>query len=241
MRRIVEYVEAQEWTGPIFSPGPPVAAPRAGSLGRQANSVGGSDYLGTIPGTFNQSAFGLGDSARAPDLIISFRELSDADNRDLTGSQRAVVIGPDEPETVANKSSALVHPVPGVIYSDADRFTTGMGMHGAAGARELHNFCAAIGPDFRRGSVDNAPTGNADIAPTAARILGRAPSADATGRILRESLLSAGADRLSQPKSVTVGTALALKNSRVVTTLQLIRYAGHEYLDGSQVQSSPLK
>jgi arylsulfatase A-like enzyme len=114
-------------------------------------------------------------------------------------------------------------------------------MHGAAGARELHNFCAAIGPDFRHGSVDNAPTGNADIAPTAARILGRAASADATGRILRESLLSAAADRPSQPKSVTVATTLALKHSRVVTTVQLTRYAGREYLDGSQVQASPLK
>ncbi len=134
-----------------------------------------------------------------------------------------------------------MHPVPGVIYADAGSFTTGMGMHGAAGMRELHNFCAAIGPDFRRGMVDNAPTGNADIAPTAALILGRAPSVGATGRILRESLSTGGVDRPSQPKSFTVATTLTLNKSRIVTTLQLTRYAGHEYLDGSHVQALPLR
>jgi hypothetical protein len=236
MRRIVEYAEAQEWSGPIFSSAPLVAKHRADSSGQ-----GESDYLGSLAGTFNQSAFGLGDNPRAPDLIVSFRELSDDDNRSLTGPQNpAVVVGPDGPETVTNKSSALVHPVPGVIYSDAGSFTTGMGMHGAAGARELHNFCAAIGPDFRRGLVDNAPTGNADIAPTAGVILGRAPSAGATGRILREALAGNNANLL-RPAPVAATATLTLKNSRIVTTLQLTRYAGHEYLDGSQVHAIPIK
>jgi arylsulfatase A-like enzyme len=237
MQRIVEYVEAQEWAGPIFSAGPLVVRRRGSSSDQDK-----SDYLGSIAGTFNQSAFGLGDNPRAADLIISFREFPDADNRDLTGAQNpAAVIGPNGPETVTNKSSALVHPVPGVIYSDADHFTTGMGMHGTAGARELHNFCTAIGPDFRRGLVDNAPTGNADIAPTVGVILGRAPTGGATGRILREALSSSGSKRPSQPEPVTAATTLTLINSRITTTVQLTRYAGHEYLDGSQVQSLPLK
>jgi arylsulfatase A-like enzyme len=236
MQRIVEYVEAQDWSGPIFSAGPLVVKHRGSS-----SDDGKSDYLGSIAGTFNQSAFGLGDNPRAADLIISFRELPDADNRDLTGAQnRAVVIGPNGPETVTNKSSALVHPVAGVIYSDADHFTTGMGMHGTAGARELHNFCAAVGPDFRRALVDNTPTGNADIAPTAGVILGRAPTAGATGRILREALADNHAST-PPPVPVVATTTLVLKNSHIVTTVQLTRYAGREYLDGSQVQSLPLK
>jgi hypothetical protein len=248
MQRIVEYVEAQEWAGPIFSAGPLVVRRRGSSSDQdksdylgESDYLGKSDNLGSIAGTFNQSAFGLGDNPRAADLIISFREFPDADNRDLTGAQNpAAVIGPNGPETVTNKSSALVHPVPGVIYSDADHFTTGMGMHGTAGARELHNFCAATGPDFRRGLVDNA-TGNADIAPTVGVILGRAPTGGATGRILREALSSSGSKRPSQPEPVTAATTLTLKNSRITITVQLTRYAGHEYLDGSQVQSLPLK
>lgn len=237
MRRIVEYVEAQEWSGPIFSPAPPFAKHRADSRDR-----GESDYLGSIGGTFNESAFGLGENPRAPDLIISFRELSDADNRALTGPQNpAVVIGPGGPETVTNKSSALVNPVPGVIYSDADRFTTGMGMHGAAGARELHNFCAAIGPDFRRGLVDDAPTGNADIAPTANVIFGRTPTTGVTGRVLDEALSRSVTKRPRQPEPISATATVTLKDSRIVTTVQLTRYAGHEYLDDSHVQTIPLK
>jgi hypothetical protein len=56
-------------------------------------------------------------------------------------------------------------------------------MHGAVGARELHNFGAAIGPDFRRGLVDNRPTGNINVASSAGEILGQAPIAAATGRV----------------------------------------------------------
>jgi len=96
MQRIVEYVEAQEWAGPIFSAGPLVVRRRGSSSDQDK-----SDYLGSIAGTFNQSAFGLGDNPRAADLIISFREFPDADNRDLTGAQNpAAVIGPNGPETV---------------------------------------------------------------------------------------------------------------------------------------------
>ena len=243
MRRIVEYVEAQEWSGPIFSPAPLLAKHRAGSRGRgESDYLGKSGYLGSLAGTFNQSAFGLGDNSRAPDLIISFREISDADNRSLTGPQNpAVVIGPKGPEAITNKSSALVQPVSGVIYADASSFSTGMGMHGAAGARELHNFCAAIGPDFRRGLVDDAPTGNADIAPTAGVILGRAPTTGATGRVLNEALSRSDTKRPRSSEAITAAATLPLKNSRIVTTLQLTRYAGHEYLDGSQVRAIPIK
>src|SRR5262245_28591524 len=34
------------------------------------------------------------------------------------------------------------------------------------------NFMAAIGPDFKRGFVDEAPVGNADVSQTIARLLG---------------------------------------------------------------------
>jgi arylsulfatase A-like enzyme len=232
LRRIVEYAAAQQWCGPIFS--------RDSSTGEHAGRARG--YGGSIEGTFRESAFGLGNNARAADLIISFRELSDVDNRALTGPSRpAFSIGPNGLEAQANHSAALVHPIPGVIYADSNGFTSGMGMHGAAGTRELHNFCAAIGPDFRRGLVDTAPTGNADVAPTAAEILGQPPVAGTTGRVLREALAGSGADPRLRAEPVTARVALQLKNSRVVTTLTLTRYAGREYLDGAMVAVTPAR
>ena len=209
LHRIVEYVAAQDWIGPIFSRDPGGADYRGRAYG----------YAGSIEGTFDESAFGLGDNARAADLIISFRELSEVDNRGLT--------------------TALVRPLAGVMYADADRFASGMGMHGAAGAREIHNFCAAIGPDFRRGLVDTAPSGNADIAPTIARILLQPAVAGITGRVLREALAGSAGNVVPRATAVTATTAIRLKNLRVATTLMLSRYAGHDYLDDAKVTSAP--
>jgi Type I phosphodiesterase / nucleotide pyrophosphatase len=230
LRRIVEYAEAQKWCGPIFS--------RDSAAGERRGRARG--YGGWIEGTFGDSVVGLANNARAADLIISFREFPNADNRFLTGpAHPAYTVGPDGPEAQENHSTALVHPVPGVIYADAGGFTSGMGMHGAAGARELHNFGAAIGPDFRRGLVDTAPTGNVDIAPTAAKILGQAPVEGSTGRVLQEALAGTSAGPGSHAEAITDTVSLQLKNSRVVTTLNVTRYAGREYLDGSTVAVTP--
>jgi len=49
--------------------------------------------------------------------------------------------------------------------------TTGQGMHGSFSRADTRNFMAAAGPDFKAGFADAAPVGNADIAPTLARIL----------------------------------------------------------------------
>ena len=135
-------------------------------------------YLGWIDGTFSQRVVGLYNAARSPDLVISFREEPDADNKALTGpGNPAFLIGQIGQVSTPNKSADLIHPVKGVVYADtgtSPTFTTGMGMHGAAGEREIHNFCAAAGPDFRRGFVDLNPTANTDVTPTITQILGTA-------------------------------------------------------------------
>jgi hypothetical protein len=71
----------------------------------------------------------------------------------------------------------------------------GQGMHGSFGRGNTFNFMAAIGPDFKKQFVDQAPISNADIAPTFAQILGFdiASKGKRKGRVLREAL--AGAPR----------------------------------------------
>jgi hypothetical protein len=48
----------------------------------------------------------------------------------------------------------------------------GQGMHGGFGRDSTYNNMAAIGPDFAPRSIDTAPVGNADLAPTLAHLLG---------------------------------------------------------------------
>jgi hypothetical protein len=66
----------------------------------------------------------------------------------------------------------------------------GQGMHGSFGRANTFNFMAAIGPDFKKEFIDQAPISNADIAPTFAQILGLgiAGKGELKGRVLREAL-----------------------------------------------------
>jgi Type I phosphodiesterase / nucleotide pyrophosphatase len=146
LRKIVDYAAAQEWCGPIFS-GSPDLPP-------------GNGYTGEIPGTFSQRWFGLFNQKRSPDLVISFRELTGEDNSRLMGPDvPARVLGAGGTHTEPNKSEPLVRAITGVSYADtgSPAVTTGNGTHGALGRFEIHNFCSAIGPDFRSATLTGHP------------------------------------------------------------------------------------
>ncbi|MBV8774431.1 MAG: alkaline phosphatase family protein [Deltaproteobacteria bacterium] len=230
LARIVDFAEAQEWCGPIFSKKP---APQASATNRQ-------NRLGWIPGTFAQQALGLYNARRSPDLIISLKEIPDLDNRELTGpANPAFVIGAAGQAVRKNASLPLIRPVPGAVYSDSLTLSTGQGMHGAAGAHELQAFCAATGPDFRRHFIDPVPSGNTDVAPTIRRIFNLAVPAVATGRVLREAVNPA--ERAIGSSAQTVLTSyLVLQGQEVVTKLRLIQYDGRDYLDDASVTRAPL-
>ena len=245
LQKIVDFCEAQEWCGPIFSRELAIVAPAA-RHGRRYKPE--PPYKGWIDGTFAQSALGLLNPARSPDLIISFAESADTDNKGLTGPNNlAFALGLKGQQPMPNRSQELVHPVRGLVYSDTgkiDGFTTGMGMHGAAGAREIHNFAAATGPDFKRGFLDENPTGNIDVAPTIAQILGLLPnvgpgSISPSGRVMREALK--GESSYAGPvHGFTMKTELELQGVRTTTTLRLTRLGDRLYFDDSSVEREPL-
>jgi arylsulfatase A-like enzyme len=246
LQKIVDFAEAQEWCGPIFSrePAAPVEESSKRGRGRRASKA----YLGWIDGTFSQQVIGLYNAVRSPDLVISFREEPNAENKGLTGPDNpAFLIGQIGQVSTRNKSAELVHPVRGTMYADTGigtTFTTGMGMHGAAGEREIHNFCAAAGPDFRRGYVDFNPTANIDVAPTITEILGILPNIGpggivATGRPLVEALVDGGHPG-SGAHTQTMTASLTLQGVEAVSTIHVTFVADEAYLDGATVEHRPL-
>jgi len=246
LQKIVNFAEAQEWCGPIFSRDPATAPDERSRRGRSRRTP--KPYLGWIDGTFSQRVVGLYNPARSPDLVISFREEPDADNKGLTGpGNPAFLIGGTGQASTRNKSAELVHPVKGLVYEDSgtgQTFTTGMGMHGAAGEREIHNFCAAIGPDFRRGFVDLNPTANTDVAPTITQILGVLPNigpggAVPAGRAMAEALTD-GRHGAGGSHTQTMTADLMLQGVEAVTTIQVSYIGGEPYLDSSTVKHKPL-
>ena len=153
----------------IYLPGPgaKALAPRIAASLTGQDYVGGlfvDDALGAIPGTLPLSAIRLVGSARTPrpSIIVSFQSYA---------------LRCPNPELCA------------VEVADTP-LQQGQGIHGAFSRADTHNFMAAVGPDFKTGFVDPAPVGNADIAPTLARIMGlKLDAKGLTGRVLGESLI----------------------------------------------------
>jgi len=248
LQKIVNFAEAQEWCGPIFSRDSATPPDERSRRGRGRSRRAPKPYLGWIDGTFSQRVVGLYNPARSPDLVISFREEPNADNKGLTGpGNPAFLIGEIGQVSTRNKSAELMHPVKGLVYADngtSQTFTTGMGMHGAAGEREIHNFCAAIGPDFRRGFVDFNPTANTDVAPTITQILGVLPNIGPggvapAGRAMAEALTD-GRHGAGGSHTQTMTTDLMLQGVEAVTTIQVSWIGDEPYLDGSTVVHKPL-
>ena len=246
LQKIVNFAEAQEWCGPIFSRDSAIAPDEPSRRGHRQRAP--KPYLGWIDGTFSQRVVGLYNPARSPDLVISFREEPDADNKNLTGpTNPAFLIGQIGQVSMPNKSVALLHPVKGLVYADtgtSQTFTTGMGMHGAAGEREIHNFCAAMGPDFRRGFVDLNPTANTDITPTITEILGTLPNIGPggvapAGRAMTEALVD-GRRSAGGSHTETMTADLMLPGVEAVTTLRVSWIGDEPYLDSSTVEHKPL-
>src|ERR1700722_1248860 len=246
LQKIVNFAEAQEWCGPIFSRDSATAPDEPSRRGHRQRAP--KPYLGWIDGTFSQRVVGLYNPARSPDLVISFREEPDVDNKNLTGpSNPAFLIGQIGQVSMPNKSAALLHPVKGVMYADtgtSQTFTTGMGMHGAAGEREIHSFCAAAGPDFRRGFVDSNPTANTDVTPTITQILGTLPNigpggVTPAGRSMAEAL-TVGRQSAGGSHTQTMTADLMLQGVEAVTTLRVTWIGDEPYLDSSTVEHKPL-
>jgi arylsulfatase A-like enzyme len=119
-----------------------------------------SDFAGTLP----MSAINMKGSARTPrpTIVVNFRSYA-------TGCAEPLLC------TVEIADTGLQQ---------------GQGMHGSFSRAETMNFMAAIGPDFKRGFVDEAPVSNADMGQTLARLLGlKIPfKGGLLGRVVEEAL-----------------------------------------------------
>ena len=118
---------------------------------------------GSIPGTLTMAQVNLENATRQnngqPDVVVSF-------NWDSTVS------------------------IQGVTGIEFESFGAGQhGMHGSFGIADVHNTLIANGPSFRSATTVTNPSGNVDVAPTVAYLLGTSlPQAD--GRVLNEALVT---------------------------------------------------
>ena len=167
-----------------------------------------SDFAGVIftkepmQGTFGLEQAKV-DSQYAPDVVMAFRW---HDSKNQFGT-------------------------PGMIDADWQR-RAGEGTHATLSRFDMHNIFIAAGPDFRRGQVDDLPTGNVDLAPTILGILGITPPQKLDGRVLSEALVKA--DPATAGLKPEIKTIEVIKDFPAGTwrqSLQISRVGSTEYLD----------
>jgi hypothetical protein len=119
----------------------------------------------------------------------------------------------------------------------------------------MGNTLIAAGPDFKSGFVDKLPSGNSDVAPTVAHLLGIPAGADAAmdGRVLREALAGASSSTedakppqtttLTARRSITIEKGENDKTTRNQKDwsqyLKVTTYAGRRYYDEGNAGAPP--
>jgi arylsulfatase A-like enzyme len=167
-----------------------------------------SDFAGVIftkqslPGTFDLNEAKI-DNPNAADVVMAFR-WNDSKNHFGT---------------------------PGMIDADWQR-KAGEGTHATLSRFDMHNTLIAVGPDFRRGYVDDLPSGNVDLAPTILRILGIKAPQEMDGRVLVETMVNA--DRVGLGEKTEAKTMEAKKDFAAGSwrqSLRISRVGSTIYLD----------
>ena len=118
-----------------------------------------------------------------------------------------------------------------MVTSDGGR-RTGQGTHASLSRYDMHNTLIAAGPDFRVGWRDELPSGNVDLAPTIAHLLGLPEVPKMDGRVLKEAFADYPAmDGAPLPSSAHLEAHQDGDKSRWTQTLQVISYGGVDYID----------
>ena len=126
--------------------------------------------------------------------------------------------GPDIIISYAWDANAVIQGFRGTEYGTV---STERGQHGSFSPIDVHNTLVASGPDFRQAMRDPLPSGNVDVAPTLAAVLGLAlPTAQ--GRVLHEALTGP----LARPVSDYTVAPAAIRPATAATGLKTVRIDG---------------
>jgi arylsulfatase A-like enzyme len=123
-----------------------------------------TDWAGVIfsrvsaEGTFPLESVGYNATNEAPDIILSLRWCAETNT----------------------------YGAPGLMTTMGG--TSGKGSHASLSRFDMNNTLVAHGPDFKRGLINDMPSGNVDVAPTILWLLGVKAPPTMDGRVLHEAL-----------------------------------------------------
>jgi len=163
-----------------------------------------SDTLGAIPGTLPIAAIDLKGSAVTPipSIVVNFKTST-------TGCATPLTCGVEIADTGLQQ---------------------GQGMHGSFSRADTSTIGGAIGPDFKTGFLDPAPTSNADIGKTMAYILGLniPDTGKLVGRVIKEAFLNGEIPKWTTGREVSAPDAAGHK-----TVVDMQKVATERYFDAA--------
>jgi arylsulfatase A-like enzyme len=201
IRRIVRFLQSQDWVDVIFTAGGKPAVARRGQSARGRNT---DDELGSVPGTFSLGLIRQANAARGPDILFT-----------LPWSSAVNAFG------VAGKHYTDGDGNPGPLVGAASG-------HGGMSPWVVRNTLILWGADFKRGVAVRTAAGNVDIAPTILALKGVSGGESLDGRVLAEALRD-GPDEEQIPSDTKVLRTEAVGGYRAA--VQVTDVGSHRYID----------
>jgi arylsulfatase A-like enzyme len=151
----------------------------------------------------------------------------------------------DQPDVVIAmkwKDEVSEHGTRGTIVSDG--MEKGQGMHVSLSKYDMANTLIAAGPHFKKGFVDELPSGNSDVAPTLAHIMGIKPDKAMDGRVLSEALMDSSPPP-GRPETKVLKAERKLVEAKTKAekiwsqNLKVTRFLGRAYFDEGNTGAPP--
>ena len=204
----VKFLQAQSWTGAIFTAGKMPNSDRQNTPGRsRQDNRRAINAEGSVAGTFSLELIHEFNSERGPDILFTFPWTSD---KNAFG-------------------------VPGTDFTDTSgttgSLTTNASGHGSMSPWNVRNTFFAWGVDFKRGVEVKAPASNVDLTPTILALKGINTDEPFDGRVLLEGLKGGPDERYVHVRTHVFTTNA--NQGRYKASIQVSEVGNQLYVDQS--------
>jgi len=201
IRRIVRFLQAQDWVDVIFTAGRKPGTATGGQSGRGRKT---GDELGWVSGTFSLGLIRQANAERGPDILFTLPWSSAVNAFGVAGKHYTEGDGNSGPLVGAGSG------------------------HGGMSPWVVRNTLILWGPDFKRGVTVRTAAGNVDIAATVLALKGVSGGEHLDGRLLAEALRD-GPDEEQIPSETKVLRTEAAGRYRAA--VQVTDVGAHRYID----------
>jgi arylsulfatase A-like enzyme len=218
IKRIVEYLQKQDWTDVIFAHERNPSIKESSTNRRQVSNAQLANPYGWVGGTFSLELIHEANPERGPDIVFTLPWSSAVNPYGVRGTSY------------------------GTSNGTGDQITGDPHGHGGLSPWAVNTTMIAWGVDFRRGVTVRVSSSNVDVAPTILSLERIAGCNDLDGRVLAEALQD-GPDPEQMPYETSMVSTSAGEKYRAILQLSIVgrrRYVVRAGALGRRISKGPL-